>query len=868
MEHTKVTKILFVLFAVVLSLGPVGLAEPVGTAFTYQGRLIDANNAADGLYDFQFKLFDANIGVNKLGPDVNKAEVDVIDGYFTVELDFGSVYDGNSRWLEIGVRPGALDDPCDYSVLIPRQKLTPTPYALYALNGGGGGGGGGISGSGTANTIAKFTSGTAIGDSVIYESSGNVGIGTASPSNMLDVSGGINTAVGYAIDNRTVLTNPGTGNIFVGDWTGWINTTGSDNTFVGDSAGGSNETGDRNTFLGNGAGYSNTTGTGNVFIGYGAGNGVTDSYKLYIETFPYDTLIYGDFSTGRIGLGTKTPGAKLEVAGQVKITGGSPGNGKVLTSDAAGLATWQTPAGAETDPQVSSATTNSVPKWNGTTLVDSGVYDTGGFVGIGTASPTAELEVNGKLLTDYLQITGGAPGTGKVLTSDGSGNAWWQTPVAPPEIDPQVTSTTAGSVPKWNGSTLVDGTIYDNGNIGIGTVSPGAKLEVNGQVKITGGTPGNGKVLTSDASGLATWQTPAPAGDNLGNHIATQNIQLNTHWLSGDGGNEGIYVAADGSVGIGKSTPTNSLDVSGHVNTNETYKMDGLSVLANPGNRNIFVDGSGAAITTGYDNAAIGDSALLDNSSGGSNAAMGSATLNNNATGNNNSAMGRSALGSNVSGSNNSALGYYAGYGALGSGNVFLGYEAGYSEAGSNKLYIDNDGTGALIYGDFSTNRVGIGLTDPTESLDVVGTARLRGIGTGGTGTAVLADTAGKLWKQSSSQRYKTNIETLDTGADAVFKLRPVSFEYKETGQKDIGLIAEEVEKISPDLVIYDGQGRPDAVKYDKVALYLLSVVKNQQEQIATLKEKISQNKSLEQRVDAMESLVANLSQQKEGGIK
>ena len=115
MNHTKISKILIVLFAVVLCFGPVGLAEPVGTAFTYQGRLIDANHAADGLYDFQFKLFDAKATAIKLGTDVNKPEVDVIDGYFTVELDFGSVFDGNDRWLDIGVRPGDLERPqCIY----------------------------------------------------------------------------------------------------------------------------------------------------------------------------------------------------------------------------------------------------------------------------------------------------------------------------------------------------------------------------------------------------------------------------------------------------------------------------------------------------------------------------------------------------------------------------------------------------------------------------------------------------------------------------------------------------------------------------------------------------------------------------------
>jgi hypothetical protein len=189
MKHTTIFKILLVLFAVVFCFYSVGLAEPVGTAFTYQGRLIDNNEPADGLYDFQFKLYDANSAGNKLGTDINKPEADVIDGYFTVELDFGSAFDGNNRWLEIGVRPGEQNDPCVYTFLSPRQKLTPTPYALYAKTSGGVAGG--ITGSGTANYIAKFTGSNAVGNSVIYESAGNVGIGTSLPTAKLEVAGTI-----------------------------------------------------------------------------------------------------------------------------------------------------------------------------------------------------------------------------------------------------------------------------------------------------------------------------------------------------------------------------------------------------------------------------------------------------------------------------------------------------------------------------------------------------------------------------------------------------------------------------------------------------------------------------------------------------
>jgi hypothetical protein len=93
---------------------------------------------ADGLYDFQFRLYDdPNIfDGNQVGDDVNVPDGDVIEGYFTVVLDFNdaNAFKGEAQWLEIGVRPGHENDPNTYEVLSPRQEVTPTPYALYALN--------------------------------------------------------------------------------------------------------------------------------------------------------------------------------------------------------------------------------------------------------------------------------------------------------------------------------------------------------------------------------------------------------------------------------------------------------------------------------------------------------------------------------------------------------------------------------------------------------------------------------------------------------------------------------------------------------------------------------------------------------------
>jgi hypothetical protein len=103
----------------------------LGTAFTYQGKLTDGGNPANGLYDFQFKLFDAAAGGNQVGGAVERGDVSLSDGVFTASLDFGSdAFTGQARWLEIGVRPGS--DNGAYTTLSPRQPLTAAPYALYA----------------------------------------------------------------------------------------------------------------------------------------------------------------------------------------------------------------------------------------------------------------------------------------------------------------------------------------------------------------------------------------------------------------------------------------------------------------------------------------------------------------------------------------------------------------------------------------------------------------------------------------------------------------------------------------------------------------------------------------------------------------
>lgn len=104
----------------------------VGTAFTYQGRLADNGNPANGIYDFEFKLYDALTGGKLITPTVGgiikRNNVSVANGLFTVALNFGAAFDGKAAWLQIGVRPGKSTGA--YTVLSPRQPLNPVPYAL------------------------------------------------------------------------------------------------------------------------------------------------------------------------------------------------------------------------------------------------------------------------------------------------------------------------------------------------------------------------------------------------------------------------------------------------------------------------------------------------------------------------------------------------------------------------------------------------------------------------------------------------------------------------------------------------------------------------------------------------------------------
>ena len=122
-------------FAVALALFSSALwAAAQGTAFTYQGRLDDTGQCADGYYGFQFGLYGVQTGGTALYANTtDTSDVLVTNGLFTVTLDFGSgVFNGTTYWLQTSVRTNTLPTPPAYTVLSSRLQILPVPYAIYA----------------------------------------------------------------------------------------------------------------------------------------------------------------------------------------------------------------------------------------------------------------------------------------------------------------------------------------------------------------------------------------------------------------------------------------------------------------------------------------------------------------------------------------------------------------------------------------------------------------------------------------------------------------------------------------------------------------------------------------------------------------
>ena len=244
--------------------------------------------------------------------------------------------------------------------------------------------------------------------------------------------------------------------------------------------------------------------------------------------------------------------------------------------------------------------------------------------------------------------------------------------------------------------------------------------------------------------------------------------------------------------------------------------------------------------TTGSANTANGRYALLSNKTGQLNTATGADALMSNTIGSQNTAVGKAALKENTSADNNTAVGFNAlRTNRVGRGNVALGFEAGFNLNTSDNIDIANRG----VAGDVGTIRIGTTGTQTNAYVAGISGATVP------TGVAVIVDADGHLGTTTSSARFKENIKPMDKASEAILSLNPVTFHYKKDldpkSVTQFGLVAEQVEKVNPDLVARDEQGKPYTVRYDAVNAMLLNEFLKEHHKVQALEATIAQQQSI-----------------------
>ena len=582
----------------------------------------------------------------------------------------------------------------------------------------------------TAIPLSINNSWTTSGTNQYNALTGNVGIGTTSPSQKLDVSGNINIPQGnsyYVGSNRVLYDNYQRNNVIIGTSSGKSISTASSNTVIGNSAMYTNIAGtnnvslgdntlyntnsDGNTGIGSAALYTNAAGTNNTAVGYGAdvsSSGLTNATAIGYNTKvgSSNSLILGN--AANVGIGTSTPSVKLDIQSSTIATANIQSNG------ASAYVTTAAPSGYETGFSFKTYSSGStLNRWlfgktntseSGSDVGsdffinrynDAGTYQSqplrikrsNGYVGIATTSPTSQLDINGTTTTTNLKMTSGAI-NGYVLQSDASGNSSWVSPttLATPTY---IRDADANTKIQTEETSNEDKIRFDLGGIEH-WVMQGSRLESKntGNSVFIGENAGMNDDLT-DNRNIAIGYGAMDA-----NTIGGANIAIGYDAL-------GANVLGSLSVAIGRSALKNNTATSGF-NT-----AVGVDVMSNS--------------VSGYFNTALGYGALASGTTGNTNVAIGANALH------------------DVTGNDNVALGTQAGYNATGSRNVFIGNEAGTSETGNDKLYIDNSSTTSpLVYGDFLSNYItingslGIGTSSITKGkVEINGTTTYPTNGTG-----------------------------------------------------------------------------------------------------------------------------------------
>ena len=440
----------------------------------------------------------------------------------------------------------------------------------------------------------------------------------------------------------------------------------------------------------------------------------------------------------------------------------------------------------------STGTANQVFQVTG---ISSGAY-IGGFLGIGVTNPTQELDVNGdfRLRAGLYDFNNNVGAAGSILISTGAGVSWTtitgaggasltitdDTATTTPKYL-LFTSTTSGTVTSENVSSTKLSYIASSGSLGIGTTSPTDNLDVNGSVRLrstlkdfNNNVGAAGSVLISTGTGVS-WTSISGAG---GASIAISNNPLNTtpNYLL-------FTPSTSGSVGTeyvssNKLTYIDSTGSLGIGTTSPTQELD--------------VNGDFRLRAGLYDfNNVVG--------------AAGSILI---------------STGAGVSWTNVTGAGAISGVNVSqdDTGVRYPLFASG-TNATTTAQYID---TTALVYNS-NSNCLGIGSLTPTSKLDIVGDVKVTGIITAGD------------FNSTSDRKLKTNIQPIINPIEKVLQISGVSFNWKETGKATLGVIAQEIELVLPELV---SDTDPKTVNYNGLIGLLIECVKDQQKQIDELKNK------------------------------
>jgi hypothetical protein len=407
-----------------------------------------------------------------------------------------------------------------------------------------------------------------------------------------------------------------------------------------------------------------------------------------------------------------------------------------------------------------------------------------------------------------------------------------------------------------------------NGKIGLGSaVLKTAKMHVQGSINSQGVYKIQGKTVLS-IKGTENTFMGEEAGKNYtsgtgGNVFAGyQAGYANTTgyyntFIGGKAGNSNTTGYQNNYIGYlaGKNNVTGVYNnffgsYAGWKNTGDrnNFHGDGAGFENTTGTENTFMgDQAGFSNTTGINNTFIGSAAGFSNTTGDKNVFNGWRAGNSNTTGLENVFIGNKSGYTNTTGYTNTIIGARAGHNnSTGNLNVFLGFQAGFYETSSNKLYIDNGSTTSpLIWGDFSV-----------DSLRFDGDVHI----------------TGNLWVDGSFPspsdiRFKKNLNPIDNALDGITSLSGVTYKWNQENfprknfntREQIGVIAQDVEDVYPQLVYTDNEGYK-RVDYSKLSAVLIEAIKEQQNLIESqqliIEELRNKNNLIEERLESIESIV------------